>query len=66
MGCVMCYGLMWQGNECEAVIKALVLCREKGKGSCVTGGNRKGVWWCMEESAPALNCFQAVIKCSYS
>lgn len=23
MGCVMCYGLMWQGNECEAVIKSL-------------------------------------------
>lgn len=32
MGCVMCYGLMWQGNECEAVIKALVICREKVKG----------------------------------
>ena len=35
VGCVMRYGLMWQGNECEAVIKALVICREKVKGLCV-------------------------------
>lgn len=35
VGCVTCYGLMWQGNECEAVIKALVICREKVKGLSV-------------------------------
>lgn len=32
MGCVTCYGLMWQGNECEAAIKALVIGCEKVKG----------------------------------
>lgn len=41
MGCVMCYGLMWQGNECEAVIKALVMCCEKVKGLCVLSVDRE-------------------------
>lgn len=32
VGSVMRYGLMWQGNECEAVVKALVIRCEKVKG----------------------------------